>query len=909
MQSSKVKDFILQVVVTPAGHLLVERCDGEQILNKDLKSLFLRIESDFKSGVGHGLLQLGLREVKATLPPDIAYWRDYAATFLSSLCHLPDLEKVKRTPEVPCPNRNDLKEKLFSLPPMQGAEYVTVKLLESYWHDIARAIDEQLQGRTISAFLNESSELWHNIGRVHFHLAENKRSTEKPFAFLATYTTGLSNQGQVRHLPLGNALREFVGEKARTQLLSLLRPVHSAAQASELVKQMVEDKTVFYPQSWNAAQAHAFLSELSIVEKSGIITKVPDWWSARDKRRPRVSISLGNKKPSHVGLTSLLDFKATFALGGQKLSEEELRSLLKGSEGLRYLKGQWVEVDHEQVKALLESWEELEFAKSQGMTMAEALRLLAGASSGRELADDAFSLHKVRSLHAEAGKWLRDILEKLGSPKESKKLEFRGKLKTELRPYQRDGVIWLNFLRQISLGGCLADDMGLGKTVQVIALLLLINKDKVRPSLLVVPASLVANWKAEMERFSPSLNILVAHSSVNTTKEMQKWDKKVFQGYNAVITSYGVLRRLPLISETEWDLVVLDEAQAIKNPTTSQTKCAKQLRSAMRLALTGTPVENRLSDLWSIFDFINPGLLGGRKSFGSFVNTLQSQEPPDYSPLRRLVSPYVLRRKKNDPSIISDLPDKTEVNAWCTLSKRQAALYKRSVDELSNTLKKTEDDKMKRRGLVFAYLTRFKQICNHPDLWLSDSQFREADSGKFLRLRELCETISSRQDKALIFTQYKSMCQPLAYFLASVFGRNGVVLHGSTPVKKRAAIVKQFQEDDRTPFFVVSLKAGGTGLNLTAASHVIHFDRWWNPAVENQATDRAYRIGQHKNVLVHKFVCRGTIEEKIDKMLAEKQSLAEEVLGDQSEVSLTELSNEELIELVSLDIERASLQN
>ena len=315
----------------------------------------------------------------------------------------------------------------------------------------------------------------------------------------------------------------------------------------------------------------------------------------------------------------------------------------------------------------------------------------------------------------------------------------------------------------------------------------------------------------------------------------------------------------------EWRHAILDEAQAIKNPNAKQTRAVKALKAASRIALTGTPVENHLGDLWSIFDFINPGLLGSAKQFSRYVKSLADRESNQYGPLRELVRPYILRRMKTDKTIISDLPDKTEVKAWCGLTRKQAALYEQSVKDLEKALQET--DGIERRGIVLAMLMRLKQICNHPSQWLHDNAWDEADSGKLARLREIAEVVASRQEKMLVFTQFREMTAPLSEFLGTVFGRPGLVLHGETAVRGRRDLVQKFQDDETVPFFVLSLKAGGSGLTLTAASHVVHFDRWWNPAVENQATDRAFRIGQKRNVLVHKFVCRGTVEEKIDQLI------------------------------------------
>ncbi len=376
-------------------------------------------------------------------------------------------------------------------------------------------------------------------------------------------------------------------------------------------------------------------------------------------------------------------------------------------------------------------------------------------------------------------------------------------------------------------------------------------------------------------------------------------------GKDVVLTTYAMLHRQSWLSDLHWRWAVIDEAQAIKNPAARQTKAVKNIQADARIALTGTPVENRLSDLWSLFDFLCPGLLGTQKKFKDFVKLLGAREEGRYAPLRQLVQPYILRRLKTDKRVISDLPDKVEVQAFCSLSKRQAALYAKLVREMADALKNQEG--IRRRGLVLSYLMRFKQLCNHPSQVLGDGNYRPEDSGKFVRLAEICDEIASRQEKVLVFTQFREMTEPLASYLAEVFGRLGLVLHGTTAVKRRKSLVDQFQREDGPPFFVLSLKAGGTGLNLTQASHVIHFDRWWNPAVENQATDRAFRIGQHRNVLVHKFVCRGTVEEKIDSLIEEKKQLAADILEGGADKLVTEMSDDELIRLVALDVDRAGM--
>jgi non-specific serine/threonine protein kinase len=521
------------------------------------------------------------------------------------------------------------------------------------------------------------------------------------------------------------------------------------------------------------------------------------------------------------------------------------------------------------------------------------MRLLAGAHLNADDAPDP------EWSEVAAGPWLSELLRGLRTPEGLAAVDPGKALNATLRPYQQAGLRWLYLLTRLGLGACLADDMGLGKTIQVLALLLVLQREsgaQSRPTLLVAPASLLDNWVQEARRFAPSLKVLVAHPAFQTREALRMLDADQLAAFDLVITSYATLPRLPALVEARWRLAVIDEAQAIKTPGAKQTRTVKQLKADARIALTGTPVENRLSDLWSIFDFTVPGLLGSQRAFADYSKRLTH-----YGSLRGLVAPYILRRLKTDRRIITDLPDKTEVVAWCGLSTAQAVLYQRAVEELKQVLADS-DDGIARRGRVLTFLMRFKQICNHPSHWLGDGVWRPADSGKFARLAELVEVIAARQEKVLVFTQFQETTAPLAAFLGGLFGREGLVLHGGTPVAKRRELVRRFQEQEDVPFFVLSLKAGGAGLNLTAANHVIHFDRWWNPAVEQQATDRAYRIGQHRNVLVHKFVCRGSIEERIDALIATKQQLAQDVLEGGAEINLTGLSDRELLDLVKLDI-------
>jgi non-specific serine/threonine protein kinase len=411
--------------------------------------------------------------------------------------------------------------------------------------------------------------------------------------------------------------------------------------------------------------------------------------------------------------------------------------------------------------------------------------------------------------------------------------------------------------------------------------------------LLVLPASLIGNWQNEIERFAPEMPYQILHKSELKSSE----ELGITEDRFLYITTYGMALRMEELKDRKWDCLILDEAQAIKNPGTKQTKAIKAIPSRMRIAMTGTPIENRLGDLWSLFDFLNQGLLGSAKEFTEFTKELQDSTT-GYAKLRKMIQPFILRRLKTDKTIISDLPDKLEMNAYTTLSKKQIALYKQLLDEIGRKLEETEG--IERKGLVLASIMKFKQICNHPDQYLGREEFKAEHSGKFEQLKDICETIRDKRERVLVFTQFKEMTEPLSEYLAGIFAKEGLVLHGETPVKKRKEMVEKFNGESYVPYMVLSLKAGGVGLNLTSANHVIHFDRWWNPAVENQATDRAFRIGQTKNVMVHKFVTRGTVEEKIDEMIAEKQKLSGDILGSGGEQWITEYSNAELMKIFAL---------
>ena len=894
----------LAPLLTPHGHLLFAPEADAPVLPDALQQ---RLTQSFAQGAGHALLQLGASEVGSALPPAIGYWRDFAARYVTALCAATNAEQpeVANVTTVATPPPLELAMLAAEAPPMAGVEYLTADVLHALWQQLDAACRIELTQSKLSLqdFLKARHPAWNLVGRVHFNLAENRGDDEAPFAFIATYTTRLSAQAKAQHLPLAQALREYAGGKNQARLLSLLMPVQRAAEQCAWLRAMVDVGEIFHPLRWTPAEAYQFLTDVPQLETAGIVIRAPGAWRTGKPLRPQVKATVGGKAPSLLGKDALLDFSMELTLDGERLTAAEIKKLLAGADGLQFLRGHWVEVDRDKLSRMLDRFHGIEQAAADGgLSFAEAMRLVAGAAVTEEAAADPDWSRVV------AGPWLADTLKGLRGPEGLAQVEPGAELKGTLRPYQQAGVRWLYLLYRLGLGACLADDMGLGKTIQVLSLLLVLKREnrredhgKRRTSLLVAPASLLANWAAEIERFAPSLKALIAHPSAMPVAELRALDSKRLADVDLVITSYGTLLRAPWMESFAWRLAVLDEAQAIKNPGAKQTQFTKKLNARSRIALTGTPVENRLSDLWSIFDFTHPGLLGSGKAFTTFTKRLTTTE--HYRPLRELVRPYILRRLKTDKSVIADLPDKTELKAYCHLSPAQAALYQHAVKDLAGQLQDAEG--IGRKGVVLKFLMRFKQICNHPSQWLGDAAWAEADSGKFARLREITEVIAAKQEKVLVFTQFREATAPIAAFLGAVFGREGLVLHGGTPVAKRRELVRRFQEDDLTPFFVLSLKAGGAGLNLTAAAHVVHFDRWWNPAVENQATDRAFRIGQKKNVLVHKFVCQGTVEDKIDQLIESKQQLVQNVLEGGAELQLTEMSDKELLDLVALDIHSA----
>jgi SNF2 family DNA or RNA helicase len=675
----------------------------------------------------------------------------------------------------------------------------------------------------------------------------------------------------------------------REYLLSAL------GQAAALSPQIEQSLKTAAPAGYelDAIGAHDFLTETAwMLEQAGYGVMLPAWWT-RKGTKLRLSMRAEVKSPKLQGggslsLDQIVQFDWRVALGGELLSFEELQALAKLKSPLVKLRGQWVELNADEIQAALDFWKK---KASDSAPLRDVVQMALGrAKTPGGLAFDGVT----------AGGWIGEFLAKLEGRSSFEELPVPEKFRGELRPYQIRGYSWLGFLKQWGLGACLADDMGLGKTVQTLALIQREwQANGKRPTLLVCPTSVINNWRKEAARFTPDLPVMIHHGVARARGAAFKRDS---EKHAIVISSYPLLQRDYGASEdVNWAGVILDEAQNIKNPETKQARAARALKADYRIALTGTPVENNVGDLWAIMEFLNPGFLGSQNEFKkTFFIPIQAQRDADASArLKRLTGPFILRRLKTDKAIIADLPEKNEMKVYCTLTKEQASLYAAVAEEAVRTIKNSEG--IQRKGVVLATLSKLKQVCNHPAQFLGDNSAIPGRSGKLARLTEMLEEALAEGDRALVFSQFAEMGAIIQKHLQETFGREVLFLHGATPKKQRDLMVERFQSsnDDGPRVFVLSLKAGGTGLNLTAANHVFHFDRWWNPAVENQATDRAFRIGQTRNVQVHKFICAGTLEDKIDEMIENKQQIASSIVGA-GENWLTELSTDQLKELFSL---------
>ena len=803
---------------------------------------------------------------------------------------------------LPLPTDAELAGWLESMPPL-GAGEVSVSLLKGWLAQLPGALEELSRREccTPEQWLSRLGEGWKQLGTVCFHLAENggENAATAPFAFLATFVHKVGQDGKARHLPLGHAATELANDHAA--LLEILRPLQVAAAQSPFLNELINSQEVYKPCAWTPRRALEFLREVPVLEAAGIEVRMVNLWK---KEPPRVSLQvqleLPEKEEGHpnsspsLNLRSLLRFSPQIVLGDSRLTEEEWKELMAGEDGLVRFRGEWVLLDKERLQRLMDSWWNATRMAQDGIPLLSGLRFLLArrglpTPALPPLEPDVQPVAGARLALAISNLKFGNLLPDLPA-----------ELAATLRPYQHEGVRFLLNVTEAGFGACLADDMGLGKTLQVIAWLVHLKRTgtlgtRAAPALIVTPASLLTNWQQELKKFAPRLRVLLLHPyalSQAETNMLHAAPQYVLRLADVVLTTYGIAAREESLLQESYSAMILDEAQAIKNASSQRARAILRFHSPRRVAMTGTPVENGLGELRSLFEFLNPGLLGSQKEYADFLRGMGN----DFAPLRRLVRPFLLRRLKTDSSLLPDLPPRTEQPCYCYLTTEQAILYAREVEALRAVIE--EQDAPTRLRLMLPILGRLKQICNHPAQYRGESFYDPAASGKFTRLGHLAGSICSAGECCLVFTQYRSIMPYLHDFLKDIFGSPGLILNGSTPLPERRRMVEAFSTPGGPRFFLLSLRAAGTGLTLTRARHVIHFDRWWNPAVENQASDRVHRLGQTQPVLIHPLICTGTIEENIHMMLRGKMAMADSLLSGGLEKLLLDLSAEELLQLV-----------
>lgn len=834
------------------------------------------------------LFVLGMQEEIDFECSSLRFLQKVAMAFITDLTRQPGLEMVRETVQIE-PSADRIETLLSFKSFVKEAHFITKEWLQTIYSHLKQIFAQKISNYpgSVKKFLNEFNQDLTIVESLFFHLVENSEGGPYPFAFLVTYTRKLA-EGHIQHAPLMEILEEY--KENPSKVMELLNCLNAVSEFSPLISQFMVSGELVHPLGLTANEAYEFLKEVPMFENFGIVCRIPNWWKKKSNSIS-LNIKVGETKPSLFGWNSLLPLKPELRVDDQKLTKADIRKILETSEQLLLIKGKWVEANPQKLQALLDLMETMPSEVTLQQALQQEIHLT--------LPEDDNLEENIQISH---GKWLNTQLQKLTNPSIIRKTALPKGLKATLRPYQVEGYNWLHALSNLGFGALLADDMGLGKTIEVLAWLLKEHqRDPRKKALLIVPASLLGNWKKEIEQFTPELTFQIIHNPPSVKKFSDiPYEKLPFLN----ITTYGMSIRLDRLQDHSWDFLILDESQAIKNPLTKQAQTIKSLEAQKRLAMTGTPIENNLLNLWSIFDFLNGGLLGSLQKFKNFVKNSQN-DPQLLNKLQTIISPFFLRRLKSDKSIIQDLPDKIEQNDSIELSEKQKVLYHQVIDHLAESLKNDQAaSPFQRSALVLKTLTQLKQICNHPDQYLGQPTYAFKDSGKFKMLKEIGESIAANHECVLVFTQFREMVDPLHRELEKIFGSKGLVLHGQTPIPEREKIVKAFNDQEvYIPYMVLTVKASGVGLNLTQANHVIHFDRWWNPAVENQATDRAYRIGQHKNVMVHKFVCLKTLEESIDKMLRSKQNLADSIIKSSSESWLTSLSDQELLDTLKLQLD------
>lgn len=912
-------------------------------INKELTSNQILIQNQFYKyyieNIYDSLFFLGLSNNDIDLHESINYLRTLIKKFMIKVFSLINAQHIDNI------NNNinlemdflEIIELTKTMPNLDGCEYLNVKWIKILWDNLQLHLNNSINtfNGNIYDYLSSLNKTFETPGNINFYLTidENYNDTF-PFTLMVKYDKCVhcinnSSFHSSDKFPLKNIFTEY--ENDPDSINYLLSPLYNLSLESDFIRNLIDSKEIFNPIKLSADNAFIFLNEISLYKKLGINCFVPDFYDEFSNSFSMLfnidnnitnSININKiEQSSTLNINSIIDFNINLMLGDKKISEEEIKKFLAQKEGLKIIDGKWIKIDHYELNKLLLLYSDLKnFSHSNNLSFIDVLNLKMNTDKKLK------TINTACNIKININDYLNSLVEKLNLIKNACINIYDPNHYLPLRPYQEEGVNWLYMMKNLNLGACLADDMGLGKTLEVLALLTYVKfntpiKNNREKSLLILPASLIENWRSELSRFTPWLKYYIIHPSENknlfsnnditsdNTDEHNNMLKdsytNIFTDYDLIITTYGMVSKYKFFREITWDSLILDEAQAIKNPCTKQTKAIKQLKSNFRIAMTGTPIENHLSDLWSIFDFLNKNLLSTFNNFCTYIKYLKSNDT-NYDSLRKIINPFILRRVKTDKSIISDLPKKIEIKTYTTLSKKQIILYNDVVKELQNKLllsnKDTTDKKnIYRSGVILSTITKLKQICNHPDQYLKKKEFFPNYSGKYTLLKELFETIFENKEQVLIFTQFKEMTKPIKNFLENTFNTEGLVLNGEIPINKRNSLIDKFgNKNNYIPFIVISLKTGGIGLNLTTANHVIHFDRWWNPAVENQATDRAFRIGQEKNVMVHKFITKGTIEERIDTLIEGKIKLSNDIIPNIQEKWITEMNDKEILDMFKL---------
>ena len=909
---TKVHTALPRVVVTDASDCCSIECDRQgriaiRLLPADANGPLLRefgaaevssaVAAAFKVNWLEGFFHLATKQLGVRLPAALSYFRE----FIKSI-YIHWILAHRATGAAPGDAPVGMLEAWASVAQdVPRLETLHVETLRGIWTALRQSTRASLAEHKMSIreLMEQHGEEWHDIGTPFLKLADGSGEAERPFSLFSGYASGISLSNTTIATPIAGVIfGECRVPGLGRHYYTLLR---RAAELSGVVRRLLDSQEIFGVCPLIPRDAHELLRDAPGIREIGLKVYVPMWW--RDIKPPPLAVRthVGSAAPKRIGSQPLLDLRTSYVVGDHALSEAEWRQIVRNSvDGLVLVRGVWTLLDRARVEAAMKAGRRGEELRARGgATYGEALELM-GADVVADAPSSAASAEEVR--HGETiesfipGPWLAEAQAAIARYDLRSEANPGVLLRGQLRGYQRQGVSWLSLMMDVGAGACLADDMGLGKSYQVIALIVALqSRGAPGPHLIVVPASLLANWREELTKWAPTLEVGVVHGPDDETSAGRPY---------VTLTSYGTLMRRPALQEPPWELIVLDEAQAIKNPDAKLTRTVKSLKSRRRICVTGTPIENHIGDLWSIMDFLNPGLLGDAGKFRAWARGL-SPGAAGLAPLRKLVRPFILRRLKTDPDVAPHLPPKVEARVYCGLTALQSNLYGQAYYRVQTELAAAEG--IARHGLAFTLLNHLKQICNHPAQYLKDNDYDPHSSGKFICLAQLARTIAERGEKVLVFTQYQTITAALAAHLEPVFGRPGLVLDGETPVKQRQKLVAQFQDDGGPPFVVLTYKVGGTGFNLTAACNVIHFDRWYNPAVENQATDRAYRLGQTKGVVVHKFICRGTLEERIEQLLYHKEGIAAGILAadDEEPISLGDLSPDELLSLAALDPDRA----